>query len=574
MKRYFTTFVASICLTAAFQSGASAQGYETPHVVVSSEKVRYGGKIFYSHIVQERQTLYSISKAYNVSLQEIYDANPTLHLDTEGLKKDQIILIPIKGNAIGTEDRHEPALTTKVESTVKEENATRQEDDGEYFIHRVKWFEDLTSIARKYMVSKESIMNINGMTSEKIRRKDEIKIPTHPEKWEKGAGYDVTSAGSATGVTSTESSTTTGSVTGENGTDRDGLFDRIFNKRHKTSMAVLLPFNTAKKADSQMMDFYSGALLAAKNIGEEGNELDLNVYDVAGGAMPVTEERFSESDFVIGPVSNSDIVRTVNASKGKTWIVSPLDPRAEALADTIPNIIQAPAPTKAQVKDMVRWVESDLRSEDKVILITQKGVATSGYSADVIHEIVNSGLRHTDLSFNILEGRQVMGKIAGNMTDNGTNRVVIASDSKAFVIEVVRLLYLVSSQKKDIVLYSTSKLRTFEEIDVEQLHRLNLHASVSYFVDYDSKDVQKFLMEYRAVYNTEPSRTAFQGYDLMRFFTALNSEYGKRWDRSGNPKGTGLQSDFKLVKTEHGGYVNNAVRRIIYNPDYSVNMVR
>lgn len=92
-------------------------------------------------------------------------------------------------------------------------------------------------------------MNINGMTSEKVRRKDKIKIPTHPEKWEKGSGYEVASAGSSTEGTSTESGSSTGAVTGDvsTGSENDGVFDRIFNKRHKTSMALLLPFNTAKK---------------------------------------------------------------------------------------------------------------------------------------------------------------------------------------------------------------------------------------------------------------------------------------------------------------------------------------
>lgn len=277
---------------------------------------------------------------------------------------------------------------------------------------------------------------------------------------------------------------------------------------------------------------------------------------------------------MIGPVSNTDIIRAVNASKGKTWIVSPLDPRAEALADTIPNIIQAPSPTSAQTKDMAAWLESDLRGNDRVILVTQKGVAANSYSSEVIRELNSRGLRHTDISFNILEGRQVMGRIAGQMTGEGTNRVVIASDSKAFVIEVVRLLYLISSQKKDIILYSTSKLRTFDEIDVEQLHSLNLHASVSYQVDYDSKDVQNFLMSYRAIYNTEPSRSAFQGYDLLRYFATLGAEYGGRPDKAAGQKHHGLQSDIKLVKTSRGGFVNEATRRVVYNPDYSTSLVR
>ena len=209
MNRYLTAFVASVCLAAAFQSGAAAQGYETPQVVVSAEKVRYGGKIFYSHVVQERQTLYSISKAYNVSLQEIYDANPTLRLDTEGLKKDQIILIPVKD--VKAENGHEKASEPKTAKS-KAKSSERQDDGEDYFIHRVKWFEDLTSIARKYMVSKESIMNINGMTSEKVRRKDEIKIPTRPEKWEKGSGHKADPTGSEASDNSTGTATPSGSV--------------------------------------------------------------------------------------------------------------------------------------------------------------------------------------------------------------------------------------------------------------------------------------------------------------------------------------------------------------------------
>lgn len=569
MNRYLTALAASLCLTAAFQSGASAQDYATPQVVVSADKVRYGGKIFYTHVVQGRQTLYSISKAYNVTIQEIYDANPTLHLDTEGLKKDQIILIPIKEGVTGKErkENKEPAVNTKVETTSAkvEDQTTRQENGSdEYFTHRVKWFEDLTSIARKYMVSKESIMNINGMTSDKVKRKDVIKIPRDPKKWENS---DATAAGnSATASTGKTDESQEANVEEK---PADSWFDKIFKPKREVEISLLLPFKASQKADPQMMDFYSGALLAAKDLGNDGVEVKLNVYDVAGGSIPVTEERFAQSDFVIGPVSNSDIARTVNASKGKSWIVSPLDPKAEALADTIPNVIQAPAPTSAQIKDMVRWIRSDMGASDKVLLISQKGASTSGYPMEVINEVNHSGLQHSNFSFNILEGRSIMGRLAGMMTGTGTNRVVIASDSKAFVIEVVRLLYLVSSQKKDIVLYSTSRLRTYEEIDIEQIHNLNLHTSVSYFVDYDSKDVQDFLMEYRALYNTEPSRSAFQGYDLMNYFSKLGAE---NWNRDGYGKteGKGLQSDFNLVKTSRGGYVNNAVRRVVYERDYSV----
>ena len=43
---------------------ASAQEYQNTPVTVSTEKVRNNGQVFYSHIVLEKQTLYSICKAY------------------------------------------------------------------------------------------------------------------------------------------------------------------------------------------------------------------------------------------------------------------------------------------------------------------------------------------------------------------------------------------------------------------------------------------------------------------------------------------------------------------------------
>jgi ABC-type branched-subunit amino acid transport system substrate-binding protein/type 1 fimbria pilin len=568
MKRKLTIILAALCLVLSFAQKAAGQEYTSPKVEVSTEKVRFNGKLFYSHVVQERQTLYSICKAYNVTLQEVYDSNPNLNLATEGLKKDQIILIPCNSGA-KTKEAETVTVSGGQDKTIAaqtDKTASQDGAQGEYFIHRVKWFEDLASIAEKYNVSKESIMNINGMTSEKIRRRDELKIPLRPENWE---GDKAETTGTQVAETLTEEEAAPAEESEE------GIFDKIFNKKKlESSVSLLLPFNASSKASGQMMDFYSGVLLAVDDLKNDGQTVELNVYDVAGGAMPVTEDRFASSDFVIGPVSNSDIARAVNASKGKTWIVSPLDPKAEALADTIPNIIQAPAPTSSQIGDMVEWIGSDSGRHDKVILITQKGVTPSGYSAEVANAVKNSGLTYSSISFNILEGRQMMGRISSLMPADGTSRVVIASDNKAFVIEVTRLLYLISSQKKDIVLYSTSKLRTFDEIEVEQLHKLNLHASVSYYVDYDSKAVQDFLMKYRALCGTEPSRSAFQGYDLMTFFTRMSSEYAGKLDRASSLKGSGLQSSFDLVKTARGGYVNQAVRRIVYNADYTIDLAR
>ena len=61
MKTLKAIFVA-LAITAS--SAAIAQDYVATPVTVSSDKVRLSGKVYYSHVVLEKQTLFSIAKAY------------------------------------------------------------------------------------------------------------------------------------------------------------------------------------------------------------------------------------------------------------------------------------------------------------------------------------------------------------------------------------------------------------------------------------------------------------------------------------------------------------------------------
>lgn len=557
-------------------TAASAQGYSNPGVTVSKEKVRSEGKVYYSHIVQEKQTLFSITKAYNVPIEEIYAANRALHLETEGLKAGQILLIPIKDEG---ETREEAVQQNAQQDVQQTEEKAKDDGKGDHFFHRVKWFEDLGSIAQKYNVSKKSIMNINGMTSEKLERKQMLKIPYNPAAWENMEVADAKPVVTEPESTDVEKQETEPEANEEEGKKSIGDYlEDIFKKAGKNEIDVniALPFNSQKSVNQQMMDFYCGALLASKDLSKNGVKLELNVYDVAGGAMPITREKFAESDFTIGPVANADIMKAVNSCNGESWIISPLDPKAEAIADTVRNVIHTPTSVGTQIHDMMSWIKEDMKNGDKVIVITQKGGTVSSYTRSILDAVNMSGIGVSTISFNVLEGRNIMTTMSNAMNASGSNRIIVASDNKPFVMEAVRNIFLVASSKKvDVQLYGTAKLRTFEGndgLDIAQMHSINTHISCAYFVDYDSKDVQSFLYQYRALYNTEPSPSAFQGYDVLSFFTTLSQKHGSKLQEG--ERIHGLQSDLKLKGKENGGYVNSAVRRVLYAPDYTVRVIR
>ena len=146
------------------------------------------------------------------------------------------------------------------------------------------------------------------------------------------------------------------------------------------------------------------------------------------------------------------------------------------------------------------------------------------------------------------------------MTKTGNNRVIIESESEAWVNDLVRNLTILNKRVK-ITLYSPSKIRSFESIDAESLYQNSLHVCLSYNINYDKPEVKSFLMKYRAIFHTEPTLFAFQGYDIATYFINLVNEYGYEWkDKLPEVKMTGLQATFDFHKQQNCRYILCAIR--------------
>lgn len=542
----------------------SAQEYESTPVTISKEKVRMDGKLYYSHIVMERQTLFSISKAYGVSMEDIYRANAGLR--ETGLKKNAIILIP------AFEQQEEAPAQEKPAAEERKTDEKKKEKDrkDEYTVHTVKWYEDLDAISEKYGVPVEVIMEYNGLSGRKLSKRQKLRIPTSvdmPVRKEQ----EVQAAETPVDIVRQESAAS------EN--HKDGMF-KLFPK-NKVSVMLMLPFSGSEGN----LDFYCGALLAARDMGKEGTNIDLSVYDISDGNLHVTEERLRSSDIVIGPILPSNLERLAAVTPKTTGIVSPLDHKAEYLAERNRNFIQAPTPYRTQYKDIINWMKEDKAPEDRVILIKEKGARDTEEMLELTNTLANSGMQYSTFSYSIIEGRNILQSLSSLMNPDAVNRVLIASESGAFLNDAVRNLNLMLHNKYRVVLYAPSKIRSVGTIDVENLHDVNLHVSLAYYVDYDNPKVRKFIMEYRALYNTEPTPFAFQGYDIARYFIHMCSKYGNNWMKVAEiQREELLQSDFEferkssvdngLAENIEGGLVNKAVKRIVYGENYTIEEIR
>ena len=453
-----------------------------------------------------------------------------------------------------------------------------------YITHVVRWFENIKDISKKYGVPVDVISEINGLTKNKIKKGQRLKIPADYSLYleeklgirRKPDATEAIIAQQASGKEAVAPGANAGPslvVTPEAPPPQPVI---VFAPKNSVNAVLLLSLGSG---NDNNLDFYSGALMAARDLGGAGTGVDLHVIDLSAESLSDEAIRaIEEADVTIGPVQAAGIKDILSkVGNPSTVLISPLDPRGAALADTTANVIQAPSAGKFQYDDLAEWIISDRKPEDNIVIISEKGARQSEGMTILGDKLSGSGIMPRSFSYTILEGRDILESFEKVFSAEGTNRVAILSESEAFANDVVRNINVLIHNKYNVVLYSVSRIRSYDTIDVENLHNANLHVSMSYFINYNSPEVRKFIASYRALFNSEPNQFAFQGYDVVSYFMKACAAYGKWWSKGilDAPRADGLQSSFKFEKGERSeGLLNTAVRRAVYESDYSVTEIQ
>lgn len=616
--RYLALCWSALCLAAAAPA-VLAQDYTPVPVTISRSQISMSGRQYYVHIVLERQTIYGITKAYNVTEEDLYAANPMLK--EEGLRSGTVIYIPVVSGehkertaavkehssaqakekaAQAKEVKEKPAAKEKEKTAVKEKPAREKPAPKEkpakesskkipapkegYVQHTVKWFENIYDVAAAYGVTPQQIMDANGLKSSAISKRQVLLIPV-------GETAKSTSQATVPSVTTTlvpeeaekvHTAVTAPSVTEEKPVvaaeekaddDEPGIMDFPVAKG-TAEIALVMPFNANGKYSESNMDFYSGVLMALRDLEKEGVKTTLNVFDLQAGTPSAYQ--LNRNEVILGPITTADLTKILEVTNGRVPVISPLDQRAAGLADTHEGFVQAPSSTASQYAELARWAAEDRTREDRIILVSEITSEGSTAAATGIRNALRSaGASFEEASWTVGQGRSLPGALTSRLTKGGVNRIVVASEKEAFIGDIVRNLGILINQGYKIAMYAPSRVRTFETVDGSLYHQDDLHICSPYHADYDSEEVKAFVRAYRALYRTDPSQFAFQGYDLTRYFARMCAKYGNRWFRAiDREPGSGLHTDFRFEKVRNGSYRNTGIRRIRYNTDYSTTLVR
>ena len=544
---------------------------------------------YQSHKVKRKETLYSISKQYNIEIEDIKKHNKRLY--SENLRKGDDIRIP----------EYKVMVSKAIPS-------------NQIKIYKVQPKEGKWGIAYKFGITVAELEALNPSMNEILQLGDEIYVPNAVEEKEVDENFNYYAVQKSEGYYRLKvklglTQEQLEKLNPELKIDglKEGMVLKIpFNvkvgeeisavegtnltshlKNLKTKqIAVMLPFRlhrvdtdsikeakTLIKTDRRLsvsLDFHSGVLMAVDSAKQLGISIKLNVFDIGDQAAEISKilnsNDFSKYDAVIGPLMANNLDRVARAlEKDRVPVISPITKPSQLFE----NVFQSIPDPEVLENSMIQFVKDDVLRRNVVII--------SDHSHREMSNRLKSefGNARQIFSRKNKEGRDAYYILAADISGafvSGKNYVFLETANEALVSNVTSMLNGLSSITQEIILVSTNKTDAFEGPNVSNFHlaKLKFHfPSINKTLNADRPD--SFVKSYKKKYGIEPNKFAARGFDvtldvLLRL--ASDEDLYKASNNSVETQYT--ENKFRYSKKPQGGYYNVAVFIVKYTSDLTI----
>jgi len=530
-----------------------------------------------THTVQRKETLYSISRKYGISLDELYQANPGL---TTQIKIGQTIRVPKK-------------KITKP-----------------YLIYSSYRKTTLKKIARLYRMDYALLKSKNPIVEKKILPGQAIIIPLDKILTEENSRNESTLNKPGISFTPSENA--------ETASFTSRCIARLHTKVFHVALMVPLYLNETDSLDfNQFMlqdrknfksfrfiQFLEGALLASDSLQKQGMKLDLHVYDVdeklTKTSKVLSRPELKNMDLIIGPFySRSFNQIALFANHFHIPIVNPLTFRNEIIQQ-FDDVVKV-KPEKFYQNKLITNLVKNKYTNQKIFLIYQnsfqdateinklrdslQSILPATYKL-ANNKLIDYGIKVTQREKEAEQKEQIrQDKIAGidevpqaiqvnisdtlhpyfmeNQTVDPESLKLFPEDSMQFDNTIISIQYAYDSihpfeknasvlRNNLIILYGTNKsfvmdamnrlnlLRdtfhiqmiglpeweNFNNLNVKQMNNLTLTYPASYFVNYQSKTIQSYQDLFKSTFYTDPDPYGILGFDISYYFMESLFFYG------------------------------------------------
>jgi len=556
----------------------------TPEEVETTKLTSYK-----SHKVRRKETLYSISKKYNITIDDIKKHNTRLY--SENLRKGDKINIPVYQKVIEV---------NTLDNTIKKYTVLPKEG---------KW-----RVAYKFGISITELDALNPNIEEVLQVGQEINVPNISANEEKAIdetfGYytvlpkegfyrlkvklgleqeqleKLNPALKETGLKDgmiLKIPSNVKVVSDAVDVESTSLASKISNYNTK-KLAILLPFRLNRvdldsikevknliQHDAYLglsLDFHSGVLMALDSAKQLGISTKLDVFDtksrVSEVSKIISDNDFSDYDAVIGPITSDNFDRAASILKRNNIpVISPLTKPKELYS----NVFQTIPSDDLLKQRILKHVSADTLVKHIIIISDLKNRAVSNsikkafpLAKQLFSKVNDKGV---DLYYILKD------KLEEELKE-GRNIVFLETSNEGFVSSVSSMLNAFNGRvidieeeldfEREIILYTTNKNRAFEGNNISNydLSNLQFHfPSVNKSFDYEIEN--NFVKSYKVKYGAEPNRYATRGFDLTFDLLLRLSTQDDLFDASSSDIETEyIENKFRYSKKLFGGYINEA----------------
>ncbi len=619
-----------------FSFQAEAQFTPTP-VEKSKQKILFQGKVYYVHTVKQGQTLYSISRAYGVTEQDIASSNPKVLLEV--IKPGQALKIP----------------ETSALADLSESYFGLTEDD--FILHTVEPQQTLYYLSRKYDVQEETIIKYNPGCDEILQVGQIIKIPKkhliseqikpessnqdtsgtylvkegdtlyslakkygisvadfieyNPElRWGLKAGMKLRVPGhfpfDEINYTSLSDSVTSPKINLFNDLQCDSI--KLSNSEKHIKVVLMLPFHTNeilaldtiqndslrkihpfniyKNRGKSLFNFYEGLLLAVDSIKKTGKNITLYTYDTRSDTNEVkkilTEVDIIKPNLIIGPIDSGNIkLVTQFSEQNKTPLILPLSINSNRTNIGNPYSIYLLPDIETGLNTFAELISA--YHKDNLILI-HKSDSISMLRVEVFKNAIFGKLAAKSVfettqykEFKINDSLDI--NINHAVRNDMKNVFIIVTNDEADVINILTKINL-SSEELDVQVLGLPTWQTFTNLQLDLLHKLNTIVYTPFFIDYSKKETIRFLTNTRTLLKSEPYKTVwngsgfnmtFLGYETGMVFFRAYLTYGKEFINClCTLEDLEPQTTYKFKYLETNGFSNKTINFVNYSVDYNL----
>ena len=508
---------------------------------------------YYYHKVTKRQTIFSISRQYGITANELIRYNPEI---SKGLNEGHVLKIPVlKGSA--TDSSGQPVTGTE---NVKISQDTQSM--AEFRFHTVVAGETLYSLEQKYAISREELIRLNPALQNGLQTGTRLRIP---ERKKEIFSVAVTSKPDSVMVAEAEPEfLNCNPITGRNTrkykaalllpfylqgnehyypSDRNNrmLLSEIeigkLRQQFDTGIADSMALKSTVKIDSRaesFVEFYEGVLLAIDSLQQKGMNIELYVFDATNQKMInalLQLDEFRDLDLIIGPV-HPEIQESVAAfaAKNRIPMISPL-----ASTGNFENnnswYFKVNPTREYQIEQTAQYIADEFRNKNFVLLPMSGGSNSPEAKLAVLGKTKLLAARQSsnnreNLFHEYSFQKQGLNGVKPLLDENGENIFIIPTDNEAQVSVAVTNLNAIA-EKFNVVLIGTSNLTKLKSIQTENYHHIRLRYLSPTFIDYSKPLVRRFVSQYRSTFSTEPSQFSHQGFDVSYYFLSALFQYGK-----------------------------------------------